>query len=408
MATLNVTGTVRDSGGLTTPYTGTIITTSTSQRGLVQNFNPTPDNWQTPITIDGGPWWIETAGQAWSLTNPDPYRLRMELRAGDFWADDGSSRCEVQTKDAPFVDGITYDVSYSMLVEPGPSTVDHPLAWLLLTQFHEGDTRPFVIGLIDEKMMLIVNFGSTISQMLYFDTNPILRGQSYDIHIQIKFGTNGLLKFWRDGVQLIDYVGAVGTASTGQWLKLGIYRGEAQNANYTMAAQYSHIAIDTGTPPPPPPPPPPGPYKLGESTILTGPDSGNANALLAQSAVLPSTATLQSLSFYVATVSGQVRLGIYDATGLNGGPGAIKGQTAAFTPVVGWNTKTVTNVTLPAGTYWLAHTLQNNSLVYRQGASFGVSYVRAEKTFGSMPASFPAVTETGPAHWSLYATVNIL
>ena len=70
-------------------------------------------------------------------------------------------------------------------------------------------------------------------------------------------------------------------------------------------------------------------------------DSNNGNKLVAQRATLSQTATIQSLSFYVVTASGNLRLGIYDATGPGGGPGAKKAETASITPTTGWNTANV-------------------------------------------------------------------
>lgn len=61
--------------------------------------------------------------------------------------------------------------------------------------------------------------------------------------------------------------------------------------------------------------------------MFNEPDSGNGNLLLAQDAVLSQPGTLQSLSFYV-TAAGRLRLGLYDATGPGGGPGA-RHRTAA-------------------------------------------------------------------------------
>jgi hypothetical protein len=132
-------------------------------------------------------------------------------------------------------------------------------------------------------------------------------------------------------------------------------------------------------------------------------DSGNGNVLIAQQAVLPQNATLQSLSFYVATASGQLRLGIYDDA--SGNPGTLRAQTAAFTPSIGWNTQNVQAPTLlPAGTYWLAYLPQNNNLHLRlalNGSARGYSY-----SFGAMPTTFPSSPMTGAYHWSLYATLS--
>src|SRR5271169_1992187 len=89
---------------------------------------------------------------------------------------------------------------------------------------------------------------------------------------------------------------------------------------------------------------------IGETAVLSSGDSQNGNLLAAQSATLTKAATVESLSFYVTAARGSLILGIYDATGLNGGPGALKAQTKSFTPVKGWNTaKVVTPVSLTAG-----------------------------------------------------------
>ena len=139
---------------------------------------------------------------------------------------------------------------------------------------------------------------------------------------------------------------------------------------------------------------------IGETEILNSNDSGNGNVLIAQEAVLPQDATIQSLSFYVTGGSGQLRLGIYDDNG--GNPGTLRAETAAFTPVVGWNTQEVSApVLLPAGTYWLAYLPQSSNLSFRvalTGSARGYYY-----TFGQMPAAFPSEPLTADVHWSLYA-----
>src|SRR5262249_697119 len=138
----------------------------------------------------------------------------------------------------------------------------------------------------------------------------------------------------------------------------------------------------------------------------SGTDSGNGNLLLVQDAVLSKSGAIQSLSFYVKRANGDLRLGIYDATGPNGGPGVLKAQTAAFTPVAGWNTRTVTTpVTLPAGKYWLAYLPSNSALTFATDFSIG-SFKAAQVKFGPMPAKFPTVTIQGATHWSLYGTLT--
>ena len=52
---------------------------------------------------------------------------------------------------------------------------------------------------------------------------------------------------------------------------------------------------------------------------------------------LAQPATIRSLSFYIAQAAGNVRFGLYDATGPDGGPGAKKAETAEIAAAVGWN-----------------------------------------------------------------------
>jgi hypothetical protein len=145
---------------------------------------------------------------------------------------------------------------------------------------------------------------------------------------------------------------------------------------------------------------------MGENTVLPGDDSGNGNLLIAQDSTLSQAATIQSLSFYVNHATGKLRLGIYDASGPGGGPGALKAQTNAFTPVVGWNTQNViTRVSLPAGKYWLAYFASSDSLHFATNFSKG-SYRTARLSFGSMPTKFPAIVMQGTTHWSLYGTLK--
>jgi hypothetical protein len=137
---------------------------------------------------------------------------------------------------------------------------------------------------------------------------------------------------------------------------------------------------------------------------LSGDDSGNGNLLVAQQTSLSQSATIQSLSFYVSTAVGQLRLGIYDDAG--GRPGTLKAQTLAFTPVVGWNTRSVqTPVLLPAGTYWLVYLPQSDSLHFQVDRTTGsASYY--SYTFGAMPSTFSSSATSGTFHFSFYATLT--
>ena len=57
---------------------------------------------------------------------------------------------------------------------------------------------------------------------------------------------------------------------------------------------------------------------IGSNAVWSAADSDNGNLLSAQIAKLSQAATVQSLSFYVTAASGNLILGIYDATGPGG------------------------------------------------------------------------------------------
>ena len=146
------------------------------------------------------------------------------------------------------------------------------------------------------------------------------------------------------------------------------------------------------------------PITIGETSILTNSYSGIGNQLVAQQVTLSQSATIQSLSYYVSTASGQLRLGIYNNNGSN--PGTLVAETSAFTPVTGWNTQPVITPTLlPAGTYWLAFLPQSSSFAGRISYS-GVGRYYGY-TFGALPASYSTAPSSGAFHFSLYATLTI-
>jgi hypothetical protein len=146
---------------------------------------------------------------------------------------------------------------------------------------------------------------------------------------------------------------------------------------------------------------------MGETTILATDDSGNADNLLAQDATLVSAATIRSLSFYVAAADGNLRLGVYDATGPGGGPGDKKAETAEFAPVDGWNTaKVLVPVLLPAGTYWLAYAPSSNDLHFERADDGTGNIAFFANPYGPMPDTFSTTPNTTMDHWSFYATLT--
>ena len=146
---------------------------------------------------------------------------------------------------------------------------------------------------------------------------------------------------------------------------------------------------------------------IGETNILTISDGDNANLLPAQNAVLSQPATIVSLSFYVTNASGNLRLGIYDASGPGGGPGKLRAQTNSFKAVTGWNTaNVVTQVSLSAGTYWLAYLPNSNGLTFVKGITPGISTVFYNHNFGTLPATYSKSPSSDPYHWSFYASLT--
>ena len=149
------------------------------------------------------------------------------------------------------------------------------------------------------------------------------------------------------------------------------------------------------------------PVNFGETSILSSDDYGNANTLIAQSANLTQPGTLQSLSFYVSSAAGKLRLGLYNAAGPGGGPGAKLAETAEITSTAGWNTSPVINqVNLTAGTYWLAYLSSDNNLHFVKAADSSSSSKIYSYTYGSLPANFSTTPNSSPSHWSFYATIG--
>jgi hypothetical protein len=239
----SMTATASDSSGTSAASQAFSINVVPSVTQLVSGT----DNWSNPTVIDGQGWYNENAGKSWSLTAPDSHTVRMELRAGDYWADGGdSSRSEILAANS-VANGQTFNASYAMTVEPGTLNVGSGLSWLSLTQMYGADGATFSIQLKGEQMAVVVNLNEPTEKQVYLDSSPIQRGHAYNIQIQAHFAadSSGYLDIWRDGIQIVDYHGILGDAGANYNLKLGIYRGDPSAANYTMAADYSNIVTST-------------------------------------------------------------------------------------------------------------------------------------------------------------------
>jgi len=142
---------------------------------------------------------------------------------------------------------------------------------------------------------------------------------------------------------------------------------------------------------------------LGTNTVLGSSDSGNSTYMSGFEHALSQSATIQSLSFYVATAAGNLRLGIYSDN--SGVPGTLKAWTNEFAATSGWNTQNVTSqVVLPAGNYWLVFLTDNDSMVGKVATGSGTSYFVHPHTYGALPSTFPSGTSVSSQE-SFYATL---
>ncbi len=148
---------------------------------------------------------------------------------------------------------------------------------------------------------------------------------------------------------------------------------------------------------------------MGETEILPFDDNSNADLLLAQYARLDEPGILLSLSFYVTHAAGNLRLGIYDDSGPDGGPGQKLVETNSFATVDGWNTADADiHVMLPAGNYWLAYLPDDNNLGFLKADTPDSRGVFYSYSFGPLPANFSASPSMTPSHWSFYATLTTM
>jgi hypothetical protein len=143
---------------------------------------------------------------------------------------------------------------------------------------------------------------------------------------------------------------------------------------------------------------------IGDTAIEGGADNNNANLIMTQEAPLPYASVIRSLSVYVNTAAGHLRLGIYDATGSGGNAGTLMATTNSFVPTTGWNTaNVVTPVTLAAGYYWLAWATDSNSANVAGTGNSGTQNDYSH-TYGAFPSTLGAVSNTYVNTDSNYAT----
>ncbi|WP_342359368.1 heparin lyase I family protein [Terrarubrum flagellatum] len=201
--------------------------------------------------------YVQNVGQSWSYNTTDAVS-RFEVKAGDYLAGDGATRerSEIATSDK-FEFGKTYNISFSMMIEPGAKNTGD---WMTLLQIQStfdkgeaGHSPAFALEMVGEKMRIVTRDSSaaistaadiTYTQQ-YTDKTNITRGEWYDFKITVKldpFG-GGSLDVWRDGVLLCSYKGALGFNDVvGSYFKEGVYR-EASDETYAVNFKNMNVSL---------------------------------------------------------------------------------------------------------------------------------------------------------------------
>lgn len=206
------------------------------------------------ITVDDTLFNVQNAGQDWSLTQVGTDSYRFEVRAGDTWMIDPSTknRSEISMR-TDIAEGNAINVSYKMTIDPGAANT---ASFTTLGQFHQSESGggqglapPFAIGLQGENMVITVAYrdatGKDVVETIFTDKAPVSRGSEYAFNIQATFDPDGSahLVVVRNGVTIADYSGKLGwPGQTGVYWKEGIYRSAAPE---TLAVTYSGLDIAT-------------------------------------------------------------------------------------------------------------------------------------------------------------------
>ncbi|GAA0005592.1 hypothetical protein BDS110ZK4_14900 [Bradyrhizobium diazoefficiens] len=227
--------------------------------GTITNFSTTP---QSHFQIGGDGYEVQGAGQSWSLANPDPQTLRLQVRPGDqAWYDAGHpvDRDDVAL-DPTIPVGTPISIDYQFMVEPnGPNgTFVNTASWFTTAEMNgypAVSSPPFEIGLVGNQLHVMARYcpagqtptSSNMTQMtLWTDPNPIQPGQYNDIRISANVSDNssGYLQVWVNGTQVVDYHGALGYGTPTYW-EYGLYRNAGPSE--TVTADFRNMTLVTGS-----------------------------------------------------------------------------------------------------------------------------------------------------------------
>jgi hypothetical protein len=228
----------------------------------ITSFTSTPN---TVFDIGGDLYRVETAGQSYSLTEPDAQTLRFQIQPGDHAWFDGSNvdRAEIdgsgdRSKVIPA--GTPTNLSYQIMLEPGAANT---ASWFVTGELHNADwvngvatSPPVAIQLAGEHLQVVARYcptgldpsnaaGNVQMLTLWTDPNPIVRGQYNDIKIQTNVSNTsaGYLEVWVNGAEVVNYHGPLGYGTPTYWCE-GLYRNAGPSQ--TVAADFRDLMITTG------------------------------------------------------------------------------------------------------------------------------------------------------------------
>lgn len=230
--------------------------------GTITSFSSTPKN---RFDIGGDSYEVQTAGDSYSLTNPDSNTLRFEVHSGDrAWYDSSyPDRSEIEG-DSRIAAGTPIAIDYQIKLEPnGPNNtfVNTTSSYFILGQMHNDDSvsgvstsPPFYVNMVGDKMEFDALYtqpggnpsnGSSDLQHLTWEGPTIVPGQYYDINVQANFSNTsaGYLKVSVDGQQVVNYQGPLGFGDPTYW-EYGIYRSPASES---AAVDYRNMTLVTGS-----------------------------------------------------------------------------------------------------------------------------------------------------------------
>lgn len=150
-------------------------------------------------------------------------------------------------------------------------------------------------------------------------------------------------------------------------------------------------------------PPLPAPFTLEDPdiTVLSTTTTTTAGRAFFMPVVLLAPITVAQMRCYVASAAptGNIDMGIYDATGTNAAPNNLQGHTGAIAATTGVFTKSLTsNLVLLPGQYWLAFLDTAADLIGLRGTAatnIGVLMQTNSTSLTVLPATAGTVANSG-------------